>query len=237
MLLRFIKREKDVLERLLIIHSLINYKILRKLFVLSLLFFGLNINSQEISFNKGEQYVLNEISVTGLKSFNEQTVITYTGLRKGQKIRIPGEEISAIINKLWKLDLFSDINFYVKKIDGEKIDIELAIEELPTLSEFKITGIKKSKAETIAEDTELKKGKKITQNFIKTTKNYIVNKYKKDGFLNTKVNINVIPDSTEINYSKMLINVDQGDRVKIKEINFSGNETVSYTHLTLPTIE
>ena len=224
MLLRVIKREKDVLERLLIIHSLINYKILRKLFVLSLLFFGLNINSQEISFNKGEQYVLNEISVTGLKSFNEQTVITYTGLRKGQKIRIPGEEISAIINKLWKLDLFSDINFYVKKIDGEKIDIELAIEELPTLSEFKIIGIKKSKAETIAEDTELKKGKKITQNFIKTTKNYIVNKYKKDGFLNTKVNINVIPDSTEINYSKMLINVDQGDRVKIKEINFSGNE-------------
>ncbi|MBT4958371.1 MAG: outer membrane protein assembly factor BamA, partial [Flavobacteriaceae bacterium] len=138
-----------------------------------------SITAQEKSFTKGNEYILEEISVSGLKSFNEQTVVTYTGLRKGQKIRIPGEEISAIINKLWKLDLFSDINFYLKNIDGEKASIEIVIEELPTLSEYKITGLKKSKIETIVSETELKKGKKITQNFLKTTRNYIVNKYKK----------------------------------------------------------
>ena len=38
--------------------------------------------SQNLSFDKGEVYTLDEISVTGLKSFNEQTVITYTGLSK-----------------------------------------------------------------------------------------------------------------------------------------------------------
>ena len=157
----------------------------RKIFFLLTTFLCFNLHGQGNSFVKGEEYVIENISVSGLKTFNEQTVVTYTGLRKGQRIRIPGEEISAIINKLWKLDLFSDINFFLKKIEGDKASIEIVIEELPTLSEYKITGLKKSKIETIVADTEIKKGKKITQNFIKTTRNYIINKYKKDGFLNT----------------------------------------------------
>ena len=194
--------------------------------LLSFLMLSFISKAQEMNFIKGSEYILEKISVTGLKNFNEQTVITYTGLRPGQKIRIPGEEISAIISKLWKLDLFSDINFYLTKIENNKASIEIQIEELPTLSEFKITGLKKSKIETIVADTELKKGKKITENFIKTTKNYIINKYKKDGFLNTKVSIDVKPDSSEINFSKMLIHIDLGDRVKVDEINFIGNEIV-----------
>ena len=174
---------------------------------------------------------MKDISVTGLKNFNEQTVITYTGLKEGQKIRIPGEEISAIISKLWKLDLFSDINFYLTNIQDGEASIQIDIIELPTLSDFKISGLKKSKIETIVSETELKKGKKITENFIKTTKNYIINKFKKDGFLNTKVSVNVIPDTAEVNYSKMLIKVDIGDRVKIDKINFKGNELVKSSKL------
>ncbi|MDA9330110.1 outer membrane protein assembly factor BamA, partial [bacterium] len=187
--------------------------------------------AQETSYVKGSEYVLKEVSVSGLKNFNEQTVITYTGLKEGQKIRIPGEEISAIISKLWKLDLFSDINFYLTNIENGEASIQIDILELPTLSEFKITGLKKSKTETIISETELKKGKKITENFIKTTKNYIINKYKKDGFLNTKVSINILPDSSEVNFSKMLINVDLGDRVKIDQINFTGNELTKSSKL------
>ena len=192
-------------------------KKLRFLALIILLFTGLNSFAQETPYIKGDEYILKEITVNGLKNFNEQTVITYTGLKKGQKIRIPGEQISAIISKLWKLDLFSDINFYLTNIENGEASIQIDIIELPTLSDFKITGLKKSKSETIIADTELKKGKKITENFIKTTKNYIINKYKKDGFLNTKVTINVVPDSSDVNLSKMLIKVDLGDRVKIED--------------------
>ena len=56
------------------------------------------------------------------------------------------------------------------------------------------------------------------------TKNYIVNKFKKEGFLNTKVNIRNIEDSTQINTLNLLINIDKGERVKISDINFIGNE-------------
>ena len=180
--------------------------------------------SQQNEFVKGAFYTLDEIKVTGLKTFNEQTVVTYTGLFEGQNIRIPGEEISQVINKLWKLELFSDINFFVTNISGDKASIEINIVELPSLSEYKITGLKKSKAETIESDIEIKKGQKITENFIETTKNYIVNKYRKNGFLNTKVNINTIPDTLGLNSERMVISVDLGERVKINSINFSGNE-------------
>ena len=201
------------------------------LIILLVALLSFNSVAQETSYVKGNEYVLKEVSVSGLKNFNEQTVITYTGLKEGQKIRIPGEEISAIISKLWKLDLFSDINFYLTNIENGEASIQIDILELPTLSEFKITGLKKSKTETIVAETELKKGKKITENFIKTTKNFIINKYKKDGFLNTKVSINILPDSTEVNFSKMLINVDLGDRVKIDQINFTGNELTKSSKL------
>ena len=179
---------------------------------------------QDSAYVKGKEYVINDIKVTGIKSFNEQTVITYTGLFVGKQVQIPGEEISKIINKLWKLELFSDINFYITKIIEDKVDLEISIVELPSLSEYKITGLKKTKAETIEEEIEIKRGQKITENFIETTKNYIVNKYQKNGFLNTKVNINTIKDSVGLNNEKMVINVDLGDRVKVNEIEFSGNE-------------
>ena len=179
---------------------------------------------QDSAYVKGKEYVINNIKVTGIKSFNEQTVITYTGLFVGKKVQIPGEDISKIINKLWKLELFSDINFYITNIIEDKVDLEISIVELPSLSEYRITGLKKTKAETIEEEIEIKRGQKITENFIETTKNYIVNKYQKNGFLNTKVNINTIKDSVGLNNEKMVINVDLGDRVKVNEIEFSGNE-------------
>ena len=188
------------------------------------LLLGYSNYAQTEGFVKGRTYVVDSIKVSGLKSFNAQTVISYSGLRKGQKISVPGEQVSEIINKLWGLELFSDINFYVTKVNGEKIDLEIEIEELPTLTDVKVNGLKKGKIETIIKDTELTAGKKLSENFLSNTKNYIENKYKKDGFLNTKVTLNTILDTVGKNTYKMVVNVDRGPRVKIDNINFEGNE-------------
>jgi len=188
------------------------------------LLLGYSNYAQTEGFIKGRAYVVDSIKVSGLKSFNAQTVISYSGLRKGQKISVPGEQVSEIINKLWGLELFSDINFYVTKVNGEKIDLEIEIEELPTLTDVKVNGLKKGKIETIIKDTELTAGKKLSESFLTNTKNYIENKYKKDGFLNTKVTLNTILDTVGKNTYKMVVNVDRGPRVKIDNINFEGNE-------------
>ncbi|MDC0472321.1 outer membrane protein assembly factor BamA, partial [Flavobacteriaceae bacterium] len=104
-----IKKEKEDLEKLISnkksLASGINY-----LLIFFTALFSFSSVAQETAYIKGNEYILKDVSVSGLKNFNEQTVITYTGLKEGQKIRIPGEQISAIISKLWKLDLFSDIN-------------------------------------------------------------------------------------------------------------------------------
>ena len=94
---------------------------------------------------KGKLYTIDTIMVSGIKTFSDQTVISYSQLRKGQKINIPGDKISSVINKLWNLQLFSDINFYINQIEGDRVALEIEIEELPSLSEVKINGLKKSK--------------------------------------------------------------------------------------------
>ncbi|MGB0395262.1 MAG: BamA/OMP85 family outer membrane protein [Flavobacteriaceae bacterium] len=173
---------------------------------------------------KGKLYTIDTIKVSGIKTFSDQTVISYSQLRKGQKINIPGDKISSVINKLWSLQLFSDINFYINQIEGDRVALEIEIEELPSLNKVKINGLKKTKIEPLLKETELKAGKKLSESFLANTKNYIINKFQKEGFLNTKVAFNTIPDSINANTFDMVVNVDLGERVKIKAINFEGNE-------------
>jgi outer membrane protein insertion porin family len=218
------------------VNKLNNFLVLHKSIklVLTILIFGsiFQLKAQErVPFDQGKKYVLGNVKVSGKISYNEQTVVTFAGLQKGQDITIPGEEISNAIKKLGKLGLFSDIDFYVNKAVGDSIFLELNINELPKLSEVKFVGIKKNKIEALIKDNGLTKGKIVNENLITTTKNYIENKYKKDGFYNTKVSINTIADTTAGNQVKMLVNVDKGDKVKVKEIVFEGNEQFSDSKL------
>ncbi len=184
-----------------------------------------------VPFDQGTKYILGDVDVTGKVSFNKQTVVTFSGLVKGQQITVPGEEISNAIKKLSKLGLFNQIDFYVNRIEGDSIYLELNIQELPKLSDVKFTGIKKGKTEDLIKDNGLTKGKIVNENLITTTKNYIENKYKKDGFYQAKVNINVINDTTNINSVKMLIAIDKGKKIKVRQIAFNGNQKFSNAKL------
>ena len=198
--------------------------------VVTLLFFGCiaQMNAQEkIPFDQGTKYILADVAVVGKISYNQQTVVTFAGLEKGQDVTVPGEEISNAIKKLGKLGLFSEIDFYVNRIDGDSIYLELNITELPKLSEVKFAGIKKKKTEVLIKENGLTKGKIVNENLITTTKNYIENKYKKDGFYNSKVTITTVPDTTSGNEVNMYINVFKGNKIKVRNIDFVGNEKFS----------
>lgn len=197
---------------------------------LTILIFGsfFQIKAQErIPFDQGKKYILADVAVKSKLSYNNQTVVTFSGLEKGQEVTIPGEEISNAIKKLGKLGLFDEISFYVNKIQNDSIYLDLNIEELPKLNEVKFVGIKKNKTEDIIKKTDLKKSKVVTENLITTTKNYLENKYKKDGYFNTKVNINTIKDTSAVNYVNMVVSVDKGEKVKIQNIDFEGNTRLS----------
>ena len=185
--------------------------------------------AQETSFNSGKKYTIAEIVVTGDTNFSEATIITYSGLRKGEVIDIPGERISEALKKLWGSNLFSNIDIYLTKTDGDMAYLEISLEDLPELNKVEIQGVKKGKKEAIIKDNKLTKGTKVTENLITTTKNYLTNKYRKDGFYNTKVTVTTTPviDSIEKSRVDMLVNIQKNDKVKIAHIDFIGNEKLS----------
>ncbi|WP_369752582.1 outer membrane protein assembly factor [Flavobacterium sp. WC2409] len=229
-LLLVIKKENVDLEKQ--VNKLNNFLVLNKSIkaVLTLLLLGSfsQIKAQDrVPFDQGKKYILADVAVTNNISFNKQTVVTFAGLQKGQEITIPGEEISAAIKKLGKLGLFDEISFYINRVENDSIYLDLDIKELPKLGQVKFVGIKKNKTEALIKDNGLTKSKVVNENLITTTRNYIENKYKKDGYFNTKVNINIIKDTTTINQVNMVVNIDKGDKVKISKIDFIGNEKIS----------
>lgn len=179
------------------------------------------------SFESPKIYTLGDITVSGKYNYNPQTVITFTGLNKGQKIAVPGEEISDALKKLWNLNFFTDINIYETSVVNDTINLELTLNELPRLDNVRINGYKKAKSESLIKEAKLTKGQIVNENFLSTTKYFLLNKYKKDGFYNTKVTLQTIPTDSLGRKVDLVIGVDKGKKVKISDIHFNGNAQLS----------
>ena len=179
---------------------------------------------KNISFEKGKEYILGGISVTGLKKFSEETVKIFTGLRNGQAIKLPGDKLTSAIKKLYESKQFSNVDVYLAKVDSNTVYLQFDVQELPQLNQVKITGVKKSKAKELVKEAELNSGAMLTDNLIVTTKNYITKKYTDKGYLKTKVNLAVKKDTADLNTVNINVFVDKGVRIKIKEIVFTGNK-------------
>ncbi|HWS60950.1 MAG TPA: POTRA domain-containing protein [Flavobacterium sp.] len=198
--------------------------------LIGLLIFGgfSHIKAQDrVPFDQGKTYFLAKVEIVGKISFNANTVTTFAGLEKGQEITVPGEQISNAIKKLGKLGLFDEISFYINRVENDSIFLDLHLDELPKLNEVKFVGINKSKVEGLIKDNGLTQEKVVNENLITTTKYYIENKYKKEGFFNTKVTINTVIDTSLVNHVNMVVKIDKGNKVKIKDIEFEGNKEVS----------
>ena len=189
--------------------------------------FSYNTLAQEQ--NNSNKKIIGEITVSGNTTFSPITIITYSGLSEGDEVSIPGEKISSAIKKLWESDLFSSVEVYkIEEVDNV-VDLEIRLIDLPELSQLEITGVKKRKYEDIIKENKLQIGVKVTENLITTTTNYLENKYKKKGFLNAKVNITTeeVVDSTNKNKVKMSLDINKGNKIKIKEIEFDGTENLN----------
>jgi len=208
--------------------NLLRTNITRFLFI-TFLFSCLSLTAQIGNTGNSKTYTIGEITVTGSTSFGAETVITYSGLRKGQVITVPTTSLSKIgeaVKKLWSSNLFSSIDIYISSIEGDIVNLEIELKDLPELKDVKIEGVKKSKFDDIIKDNKLNPGVKVTENLITTTENYIENTYRKKGFLNAKASIatSEVVDSINKQRVNMQLNIDKGDKVKIKDIVFNGRE-------------
>ncbi len=178
-------------------------------------------------FEKGKTYELGGITVTGLQKFSEQAVKVFSGLKVGQEIKLPGDKLSSAIKKLYEQKQFSNVDVYITKIDGNVAYLEFDVVELPKLNKVTIQGVKKGKAEELKKTNDLTKGVMVTDNLLVTSENYIRKKYQEKGFLNTKVTVDTKKDSSDINTLDILVHIDKGEKIKIKNIFIEGNDAVS----------
>ena len=182
---------------------------------------------KNITYEKGKEYILGGISVTGLKKFSEATVKVFTGLKVGQPIKLPGDKLTSAIKKLYESKQFSIVDVYLSRVDGNSVYLQFDVQELPQLNNIQITGIRKGQIKSLQEDAGLKMGAMVTDNLIVTTKNYFKKKYTDKGFLKTKVSVNTRVDSSDINTVNMKVHIDKGKKIKIKNIRFDGNEALT----------
>ena len=215
-----------------------NYKnkILKKftLIIISLLSLTLGAQTTEaLDYSNPKTYEIGGIMVIGADNLNNSTLITISGLTVGDKIKIPGDNFSIAITKLWNEGLFSDVNITIDKIVDNIVFLNINLEENSRLSKFKFKGkISKSDITTLKEDLKLMRGKILTQNIINNSINLIKTYYVNKGFLNVSVGYLTTTDTTAVNSKNLIFNINKGKKVKIKEIKITGRKKIENTNKT-----
>ncbi|PCH91995.1 MAG: outer membrane protein assembly factor BamA, partial [Bacteroidetes bacterium] len=202
------------------------FVILISLFITSAVLAQVPLGSSEveIDYANPQDYEIGGISVSGTKHLDRSVLIMLSGLTVGDKITLPGEDLSSAIKKLWKQGLFSDVAITIAKVEGTKIFLNLSLLERPRLSKFSFQGVKKSEADDLRENIKLLKGNVVTENLIMTTKNKVENYFLDKKYLNAAVSITQKKDTTLKNSVVLVIAVDKKKKVKIHEIVIKGNK-------------
>ena len=121
-------------------------------------------------------YEIADISVTGADSYEDFVLIGFSGLAVGDKIEIPGDQITKSLKRFWKQGLFSDVKFKATKIEGDKIWLEIALKQRPRVSDIAYQGLRKSEQEDVEVKVGIQKGGQMTPDLADRAKK-IITKY------------------------------------------------------------
>ena len=175
----------------------------------------------------GIDYEVAGITVSGAQDLDPNVVIMLTNIRVGDNIQFPDPKISDAIRTLWRQQLFENVSFSVVNKSGKKVYLDIQLQELPKMSKYFITGVKKSWKDDIREELDLRTGKVVNENLVVMSRNKIRSYFREKGYLNASVTISQERDTTFNNAVILGFRVQPGQRVKIGEIAFIGNEAVA----------
>lgn len=183
----------------------------------------------DIDYNNPRKYIVNEVKVTGNTYFGEQQIVQLTGLRKGMQVKIPSDELSSIVNRLWLQKYFQDVALSVSSLSENKdsVNLLITIKEKPRVSTWTFTGVRNGEKKDLLERLSLRRGGEFSEYVSKTSSDIIKRFYKEKGFLDVTVTPQVKKDTMIKNAIRVNFAVDKGKKVKIKTINFIGNENIS----------
>jgi outer membrane protein insertion porin family len=186
-----------------------------------------NSNGGELNYRSPAEYTIGGIEVTGLNVLDKNAMVSLTGLRVGDKIKIPGDAISSAIRKLWKHGLVGDATISVDRVEGQNVFLAVKLAERPRLTDFYFDGISNGKQSSLKDDLTLIRGKIVNDATIRNAELAVKKHFVKKGFLNTAVKITQERDTLNRGGVRLKINVNLKSKVKINRIEFEGNDQVS----------
>lgn len=189
------------------------------------LFAQISIGSDlsKINYERPTEYVIGGVEVSGVEYLDKNVIIMLSELEIGKRVKVPGDEITGAIRKLWEQGLFDNVSITASSIKGTNIFLTIHLQERPRLSKFSFDGIRKSEADDIREKINLTRGDVVTDHLIVRTKSIIQGFYADKGFLNSEVEIEQEIDKKNKNFVDLKINIKKNKKVKIRVINIVGN--------------
>lgn len=184
-------------------------------------------SANSLNYASPSEYTIAGIDVVGLNVLDKNAMISLTGLKIGDKIKIPGSGTSNAIRKLWKHGLVGDVTISVDKIEDSNVYLVVRLTERPRLTDFYFKGISQSKQSSLKEDLSLIRGKIVTDAMIRNAESSVKKHFVKKGFLNTTVKITKERDTLNRGGVRLRVDVDLQAKVKVNKISFDGNKDVS----------
>lgn len=174
-----------------------------------------------------KEYIINSISIVGIRHLDTAIVLSISGLQVGDKFMHPGNDIFAkAIANLWRQKLFSNVQIFITKIEDDKVSIEINLQERPRLGNFKFIGPKKSEAEELQTKMVLAKQTIITENMRRNIIEAGTKYYREKGYQNVSVRIEEKDDPAFVNSKALTIYIDKGEKIRINDVNFYGNQHI-----------
>lgn len=192
-------------------------------------FYGQEADSVFMAQAKNRQkYKIASIRVEGASATDQNVIILFSGLTKGEEISIPGDRTSDALKKLWKQGLFEDVQLLGENAGNGQISLVIRVVERPRLTSFKFKGgVKRSEADDIRAKIHLMNERVVTDYMIGTIRNTVHDYYLDKGYFYNTVDIQQVRDTTKKNPHIILtIAVVKNRKVRIQEVNFIGNTVV-----------
>ncbi|MBQ5925943.1 MAG: BamA/TamA family outer membrane protein [Paludibacteraceae bacterium] len=167
-----------------------------------------------------------DIKITGASSYEDYVLIGFSGLNKGQQIRVPGADLTNVVKRFWKQGFFSDVKILCDTMRNDSIWLTIALKQLPRVSIVNFYGLKKSDIEDLEKTLEIQKGKQLNADAIDRTKIAIRKFLSEKGFHNAEILVYQKNDPTVEGNVIVDISVDKREKVKVNDIIVRGNEAM-----------
>lgn len=171
-------------------------------------------------------YHIRNVNIHGAQYIDNSILRASSGLIPGDSIYLPSNFISTAITRLWNQRLFSDIRVGAT-IEGDSLDLEVFLKERPRVNYWRFEGISKSNQKDLLEKLKLKRGTELSDYVIDKNSKLIHKYYADKGFRNAEVSVRIDNDSILKQAVNVTFIVDRKRKIKIGEINFTGNKEFS----------